>query len=211
MPDNCVDLVMTSPPYNIKKKYAEYEDFLPWPEFTKWIYCVLKECARISPVSVFVIGTHNKMQFFTEIKQHLEDNYNYKIVMIPTWSLVNPVEMAVLVFRDNSVWQKKHRPPVLCNGTVCTYLPVVTGRAEMLYGDHPCTYPERFPKKFIEAFTDEKQIVFDPFTGTGTTFYVCERFNRNYIGIEISPEYCEIARKRIQEAKDSMGLFKETK
>jgi DNA modification methylase len=72
MPDNCVDLVMTSPPYNIKKKYAEYEDFLPWPEFTKWIYCVLKECARISPVSVFVIGTHNKMQFFTEIKQHLE-------------------------------------------------------------------------------------------------------------------------------------------
>jgi DNA modification methylase len=31
---------------------------------------------------------------------------------------------------------------------------------------------------------------------------------RNYIGIEISPEYCEVARKRVQEAKDSMGLFK---
>ena len=50
-------------------------------------------------------------------------------------------------------------------------------------------------------------VVLDPFNGSGTTGVACVKTSRDYIGIEREPEYCEIARKRVQEAKDSMGLF----
>ena len=53
----------------------------------------------------------------------------------------------------------------------------------------------------------ECETVLDPFLGSGTTAVACERMGRNCVGIEISEEYCKIARKRVQEEHDKMGLF----
>ena len=71
---------------------------------------------------------------------------------------------------------------------------------------HPTQKPTEL---FVEIIKDMLPIdvVLDPFLGSGTTAIACERMGIDYIGIEISPEYCDIARKRVQEAKDSMGLF----
>jgi site-specific DNA-methyltransferase (adenine-specific) len=49
----------------------------------------------------------------------------------------------------------------------------------------------------VEYLTNEGDLVLDPFLGSGTTAVACRLLNRNYIGIDISPEYCEIARKRV--------------
>jgi site-specific DNA-methyltransferase (adenine-specific) len=85
-------------------------------------------------------------------------------------------------------------------------MPIVTIKENT---DHPTTKPPRIIKPLLLASTNEGQIVLDPFAGSGTTCGVAELMGRRYIGIEISEEYCEIARKRVQEAKDSMGLFPE--
>ena len=53
--------------------------------------------------------------------------------------------------------------------------------------------------------TKEGDIVLDPFIGSGTTAVVCERLNRRWIGIEINPEYCEIAKQRIQDYLNNKG------
>ena len=80
---------------------------------------------------------------------------------------------------------------------------------ERLYGGHPCTFPLRFPTVFIKALTDEGDLVFDPFMGTGTTAVACYETRRHFIGIEINPDYCKIAEKRIQEEREKYGLFGE--
>jgi len=64
------------------------------------------------------------------------------------------------------------------------------------YG-HPMQKPILLIKRLVEMLSLKDMIIFDPFLGSGTTAVACEELNRNYIGIEISPEYCEIARRRI--------------
>ena len=62
---------------------------------------------------------------------------------------------------------------------------------------HPAPFPCQLVRDHIHSWTDTDDIVFDPMSGSGTTCRVAVEMGRKYIGIEISPEYCEIARKRI--------------
>jgi adenine-specific DNA-methyltransferase len=62
---------------------------------------------------------------------------------------------------------------------------------------HPCQFPTDLIDRLILGFTDEQDIVFDPFLGSGTTFESCIKNNRFCVGFEIKPEYCEIAKNRI--------------
>ena len=72
---------------------------------------------------------------------------------------------------------------------------------------HFATYPEKLIEPCVLAGCPEGGIIIDPFFGAGTTGVVAERWGREYIGIELNPEYINIARKRVQEEKDKMGLF----
>ena len=72
---------------------------------------------------------------------------------------------------------------------------------------HPSQKPIKLICELIEECSEKGDTVLDPFLGSGTTAVACERMGRNCVGIEISEEYCEIARKRVQEEKDKMGLF----
>ena len=63
---------------------------------------------------------------------------------------------------------------------------------------HFATYPEELILPCILAGTDEGDTVLDPFSGAGTTGVVCKKNNRNYIGIELNPEYVELSEKRIE-------------
>ncbi|HEY4486756.1 MAG TPA: site-specific DNA-methyltransferase [Candidatus Paceibacterota bacterium] len=63
---------------------------------------------------------------------------------------------------------------------------------------HSAAFPENLPEWFIRLFTDEGDVVLDPFLGSGTTSKVAQRLNRNSIGIEILPEYYEIAVKSVK-------------
>ena len=62
---------------------------------------------------------------------------------------------------------------------------------------HPCQFPTDLINRLILGFTNEDNIVLDPFMGSGTTFESCMRYNRFCVGFEVLPEYCEIAKKRI--------------
>ena len=66
---------------------------------------------------------------------------------------------------------------------------------------HPAMFPEELVERILKLFTYKNDIVFDPFSGAGTTCYVCENFDRRYIGSDISQEYCRIANKRLEKLK----------
>jgi site-specific DNA-methyltransferase (adenine-specific) len=63
--------------------------------------------------------------------------------------------------------------------------------------DHPAVFPERLVSDHISSWSNEGDIVYDPFMGSGTTAIAAKKLGRNYIGSEISQEYCAIAVSRI--------------
>ena len=68
---------------------------------------------------------------------------------------------------------------------------------------HPAIFPEQLANDHILSWSNENDIVLDPFIGSGTTAKMALLNNRNYIGFEISKEYCEIAEQRMQEVERS--------
>ena len=67
-------------------------------------------------------------------------------------------------------------------------------------GKHPCEKPEPLMRHIIESSTRAGAVVLDPFMGSGTTGVACQRTGRKFIGIELNPEYVEIAERRIGDA-----------
>jgi site-specific DNA-methyltransferase (adenine-specific)/modification methylase len=68
-----------------------------------------------------------------------------------------------------------------------------TGRVK----GHGATFPVELVQKILKNFSDEGDLIYDPFSGTGTTGHVASLYKRNYIGSEISKNYCKIAEERI--------------
>ena len=70
-------------------------------------------------------------------------------------------------------------------------------RGKKISKDHGAVFPEELVQKIIENFSDEGDLIYDPFMGTGTTGNVASLYKRNYIGSEISKDYCKVAEERI--------------
>lgn len=87
--------------------------------------------------------------------------------------------------------------PMKCRGTVWQYSTSNT-EGNRLKLQHPATFPDKLAKDLILCFSEPTDIVIDPMCGSGTTCVQAKLSNRQFVGIEISEEYCEIARKRLQ-------------
>ena len=72
--------------------------------------------------------------------------------------------------------------------------------------DHPSPKPLDFMLKLIKRFTEAGDTVIDPFMGSGTTALVCERLQRRWIGIELSRDYCDLIKQRIEREKSQLVL-----
>jgi DNA modification methylase len=64
--------------------------------------------------------------------------------------------------------------------------------------EHPAIFPESLAKDHIISWSNEGDIILDPFAGSGTTLKMAKELNRNYIGIEISGKYCNIIKERLK-------------
>ena len=76
----------------------------------------------------------------------------------------------------------------------------LTKPSEKTEGKHPTQKPEYLLEKIVLSSTEEGQVILDPFCGSGTTGVEAVRFGRKFIGIDISEEYLEISRKRLEKA-----------
>lgn len=86
--------------------------------------------------------------------------------------------------------------PLKCRGTVWDYL--MAGDKNPLKSKHPATFPDQIPIDFIQCFCPPGGIVLDPFMGSGTTAVAAINLDRSFIGFEISKEYCNIAKQRLE-------------
>lgn len=237
LPDNSVDLTVTSPPYDDLRKYNGFEwDF---EATARELYRITKQ----GGVVVWIVNdsTIKGSETGTSFKQALflkECGFNLHDTMIWTKNAI-PYDP-----KCNRYWQAFEYMFVFSKGKPkCNYLTEpckLAGKAKTNdYGQkrengsirsdrwnaerkikdtkvktnvwyfapnnkktgHPAVFPLQLAKDHIFSWSNEGDVVLDPFMGSGTTAIAALTLNRNYIGFEISKEYCDIANERIEKAR----------
>ena len=89
-----------------------------------------------------------------------------------------------------------------CPGTIWDYSN--GGDKIWMKRQHPAVYPDKIPYDFIQVFTNEGDLVLDPMCGSGSTLVSAKALKRNYIGIDISPEYCQLSKDRVEILETNM-------
>lgn len=224
MDSESIDLTVTSPPYDDLRKYNGYSfDFEP---IAKELYRVTKRGGGV----VWVVGdqTKNGSESGTSFKQALyfkEIGFNLHDTMIyeknsSTYPASASGNRYSQIFEYMFVFTKgKPKAKLICDkpnkwaghkdfsGKLKNPVPDFSPRTNIwryvtsFNGvKHPAPFPEQLAADHIISWSDEGDLIYDPFMGSGTTGYMAKKLNRNYIGSEISSEYCLIANERIFQA-----------
>jgi len=226
IPDGAVDLVITSPPYNLKnstgngmkdgrggkwanaalqKGYSNHDDCMPHDKYVKWQRDCLTEMMRIIPEDGAIFYNH-KWRVQGGLLQDRQDIVGgFPVRQIIIWKRkgglnFNPgyflptYEVIYLIAKPKF----KLAPKANAHGDVWEF-------TQEMNNEHPAAFPVALIDRIVSA-TDAK-IILDPFMGSGTTALSAINFKRDYIGIDISPEYCEMAEKRIKKHKSQSRLL----
>ena len=181
LPDKCVDLILCDPPYGVNLKYDTYQD-----TEENWFGLMDKfipEARRVAKMVIFPSCQIKRLDWFYK---------NHKPNWLICWHKGSPGHAAYIGFND---WEP-HLVYGKNNTQMHDYFSAVNNEKMGNYG-HPCPKPIKWAEWIISRATKEGDIVLDAFIGSGTTAVACQNLHRNFIGIEISPEYCKIAEKRL--------------
>ena len=222
---NSVDLIVTSPPYNLSIDYSDntdnltYEDYLSWVD--RWIYyskLVLKEGGRICinvPMESNLTGKRFmasdyinlleasgmiRMANITWDKQNLTKRTAWGSWKSPSSPCVNtPLECILVYGKDTKKHIGRSEDIDITRDEFILYTLGVwkMSPAKKSKVGHPAPFPEELPYRCMKLFSYRNDLVLDPFVGSGTTAIVAKKLGRNYIGFDISPEYCKLANERI--------------
>ena len=226
MPDDMVDLVITSPPYNLKnstgngmkdgrggkwanaalqKGYTHHDDCMPHKEYVKWQKNCLVEMMRIIPEDGAIFYNH-KWRVQGGLLQDRQDIVGgFPVRQIIIWKrkgglnfnagyFLPTYEVIYLIVKPKF----KLTPKANAHGDIWEF-------TQEMNNEHPAAFPVGLIDRIVSS-TNAK-IIFDPFMGSGTTAISAINFKRNYIGIDISPEYCKMAEKRIKQHQSQTKLW----
>jgi site-specific DNA-methyltransferase (adenine-specific) len=225
LPDCSVHLMVTSPPYNVGKEYDEdlalddYLDFLQrvWKETLRVLVPGGRMCINVAnlgrkpyiPLHAFIADHAIRLGYLmrgeiiwnkagsaspstawgswkSASNPTLRDVHEYILVFCKqTFKRQNPEKRLSTITRDEfleynkSVWSFKAES------------------ARMI--GHPAPFPLELPRRLIQLYTFENEIVLDPFMGSGQTAIAAVKSKRHYVGYEIDQKYIDLAARRIQE------------
>lgn len=188
------DIVFTSPPYNRKRndKYTLYDDtiydyysflvhFIEHAQFRKYLFLNIQT------------NFYNKKEVYKLI-----GNYYDFIQQVFIWEKSNPMPAQghnitnafeyIIVFGDK---------PLKSNTTYTKNIITTSVNSSTTTKIHKAVMKQEVADWFIDNFTVEGDVIFDPFMGLGTTGIACKTYNRDFIGIEVNQEYFNIAQERI--------------
>ena len=232
--DNSVHLAITSPPYNVGKDYDNHNDKMDYQEYLNWLEKVWIETQRvlvpggrfalnIAPTGIkdFVPIHHDftnqmrkiGMKFRTEIiwyKQTMLKRTAWGSFKSPANPHIVPSWEYILIFSkngdrldgsDRNADITKEEFMKFSDGM--WYIPPETQR-----NGHPAPFPEELIYRLMKFYSYKGNTVLDMFGGTGTVAVVSQKTGRNFIHIDISPEYCKTAEDRLAKAKREASQIK---
>lgn len=224
--DNAFDLIITSPPYQVGKKYDESVDI---PETIRSMSNILKDNGVIAwqvgsridngfivPMDIIYHNEFTKLGFklVNRIIWHFGHGYHcknrlsgrYETIMIYSRSKkhtfnLDPIRVPQK-YPNKKHYKGKNKGKLSGNplgknpsdvwgiGNVKNNHPEKT--------EHPCQFPEELARRIILAFSNEGELVLDPFLGSGTSGIVCKNHNREFVGIDNNENFINIAKDRIE-------------
>ena len=227
LPDNCIDLVITSPPYNFGLGYDTSEDGVNWEQYFERLFLIFDECIRvvkfggriiinIQPLFSDYIPSHHiishhfmerKMIWKGEILWE-KNNFNCKYCAWGSWKSPSSPYLKYTwefleIFAKGDI--KKSGKPENIDIQDDEFKRWVVARwaiapeKKMDHYDHPAMFPEELVTRALKLFSFEGDVVLDPFNGAGTTCVAAKRSGRRFLGIDISKKYCDMAEKRLKE------------
>ena len=260
-PEGSIDLLVTSPPYNVNISYDVHKDDLPMDEYYEWTKDWLREALRVlkddGRIAVNVPNELNVQErggrilfvaeFWMMMKEvgfkfsglvDLTENSPHRVRQTAwgSWMsasapyVYNPKECVIIAYKKSSkkltkgISQWLGTPTEVTNedGKVRTkivyqdedkkeFMNLVFGRWEYFADTRSltkATFSMDIPAKAIKILSYKNDIVLDPFMGSGTSAFAAELLDRRWLGIELSPAYTEIARKRVQALIDERKQMK---
>jgi site-specific DNA-methyltransferase (adenine-specific) len=251
LPESCVDLIVTSPPYNVGIDYDSHNDrqsMEDYWQFTKdWLsesYRILKDDGRIAvniPYEVNVQDRGGRILFMSEFYQIMKNlgfkffglvdlneqsPHRSKTTAWGSWMspsapyIYNPKECVILGYKKNHIKKVKGEPQWKGelvdleqeDGTIKQkmmyqeedkkeFMSLVYGQWEYFADTKQqtkATFSMDIPMKAIKILTYRKDLVLDPFTGSGTSLVAAEVSGRRWLGIELSENYSKVAKERVQ-------------
>ena len=257
MPEGWVDLVVTSPPYNVGIKYDEHNDEIVMDEYWEWsekwlteVYRLLKDDGRIAiniPYEVNVQARGGRVFFASEMYQVMkkvgfkfygivdleEDSpHRSKTTAWGSWMspsapyIYNPKECVILAYKKVHIKKVKGEPqwkgePYLTEDgknkvayaeqDKKEFMELVFGQWKYFADTRTltkATFSMDIPEKAIKILSYRNDVVLDPFNGSGTSCVAAVVHDRRWVGIELSSNYCEIAKQRIQSFVDQKNQQK---
>lgn len=221
MSNDYVDLVLTSPPYDNLRDYNGYS--FDFELIAKELFRVIKP----DGILVWVVGdatidgsesgsSFKQALFFKELGFKLHDTMIYE-KNSPAYPARRDGNRYTQIFEYMFVFAKGKVPSqLICDkpnkwaghkdfsGKLKNPVPDFSPRNNIWKyttsfngWKHPAPFPEALAHDHIVSWSKPGDLVYDPFMGSGTTAYVARSLNRDYIGSEISKEYCEIIEKRL--------------
>jgi len=250
--NSLVDLVVTSPPYNVGIKYDEHEDTMPMDVYFNWcklwlseIYRTLKDDGRIAINIPYEINVRERggrvfmalemwqimkeigFGFFGIVDLEEDSPHRSKTTAWGSWMspsspyIYNPKECVILAYKKDYMKKIKGEPEwgyvntevekedgtkrikkVYTDLDKNEFMELVFGQWKYLNDTRTltkATFSMDIPMKAIKILTYKNEIVLDPFSGSGTTALAAKKLGRNYLGFELSGNYTDISKIRINE------------
>lgn len=218
LPDNCVDLIVTDPPYIVAKGKINkgVDDSRMIKSVGKLNYGLeginnsfdmenyFMEWERVcKKFNAFLFCSND--QLFELLSFAKEYNL---ISTVLIWHKRNAVPFAGNVWRPDLEYIVHIKEEgALCYGDSKEKSKIYISPTEVSKYGHPTEKPMDLIKRYIKIGSNENDIILDPFMGSGTTANACIHLDRQFIGYEIEPKYHVIACERVERAKGNFGLF----
>ncbi len=226
--DGSIDLVVTSPPYNTGNKnlgyqpnstvgqnlYGGYKDNMPPDEYINWVVKTINECLRVSRYVFwnmqYLAPTKDCIATIMSVfRDNMKDIFIWKkqaVAQICPKRMASGFEFVFCMGQDSSKnFENIDFPP---NG----YVPnIQTWYKREFFPEHHATFPRELPEYFVGYFSKKGDIALDVFSGVGTTCVAAKMLGRRYIGIDISSEYCNIARQRLEACETGVPVKEQRK
>lgn len=233
IPDNKIHLAITSPPYNVGKNYDNHNDKMDYHDYLDWLYKVWKETKRvlapggrfalnIAPTGIrdFVPLHHDfsnqlrklEMKFRTEIiwyKQTMLKRTAWGSFKSPANPHIVPSWEYVLIFSKDK--NRLDGNPAMADISKEEFMNFSDGFwqiwPETRRKGHPAPFPEQLIYRLIKFYSYKNNNILDMFGGTGTVAAVAAKTGRNFVHIDISPQYCKVAKNRVDKELQQRRLI----
>lgn len=214
-----IHLVFTSPPYNVNVNYNTYNDALPFNEYLKKIHKIFTQCIRVlvkgghlliqvantrgqpyTPLTDYITTMLiDKISMRGEIiwdKQNMTNATAWGSWLSPNKPSLRDTHEYILVFRkgdENRVGESDITRDEFIEYTKAIWR--ITPETNNV--GHPAPFPKSLAARAIKLYSFKGETVLDPFVGSGTTCEVAKKLGRNFIGIDIDKQYCNLAEDRL--------------